>query len=210
MSKNDISNMQNVIANTVDQVLTQIEGQALNPEYQQQAAKAFEEAVSNVEQVAAGTVQETANNIKDQIGTKLNEIDGLPDNAKKILQNGANKIVDEVSVIANDTIKEAGAEGRKIFADCIKQMVGAVKIIFDNIGAVINKGKSQEKAIDDVKSAWVAAGKEVLESARQSGEKLKTSFVDRVGGKKSQDPDKSHGDKILDERNQPKSQDKNR
>lgn len=197
--------IQAIIGNTAAQVLNEVELQVLelSDKHKQETAKAFEEAVGNLEQVASNTVQGVGNNIKDSLESKLNKIDGLPDDAKKALLNGANKMVDQVTAIAEDTIKEAATESKKIFNDCMKQLMGAVKSIFSNIGAVIKGEKSQDQAIADIKSAWQEAGKEVLQSAQKSGEKVKTSFAERVGGKKSQDQGKSHGDKILEERNNP-------
>ena len=87
----------------------------------------------------------------------------------------------------------------------MKQVFGAVKAVFSNVGAVITKEKTPEQALADVKEQFQETGQSITKAVKS----FATSFVEKLGlGNKKEQGKTTHVQKLQDQQQNSQSQDK--
>jgi hypothetical protein len=208
MSKNEPRNefqkaAEDALKKVGQDALAQVEDMVLNKEQKKGVVKAFNEVVGDVEKLAGGTVEHMEGKLKANLKHNVDKI-GLGVEAKKQVMGAGEKVINGVADIAKEAIAQGADEARSFGKDCIKQACGAIKLTFSHIGSFISGEKTKDQALNGIKGAWMEAGKGMLQSAG----KAFGSFVERMGGKKEHDKDKTHAEKVTENRDKPAAVDK--
>jgi len=210
MSKNEPKNefqqaAEDALKKVGQDALAQVQDMVLNKEQKKGVVNAFNGVVSDVEKLANGSVEQMEDKLKDNLAKNVDKI-GLPTEAKKQVLDVGEKVINGAAEIAKDAIAQGAEEAKGFGKDCIKQACGAIKSMFSNIGSYISGEKTKDQALEGIKGAWMEAGKAMLQSAG----KAVGSFVERMGGKKDQDKDKTHAEKVTEAKEKPVAVDKSR
>lgn len=187
------------------QALAQVEDMVLNEKQANDVVNAFNETVTGVEKLANKSVEDVSKKLNENLKYNIDKI-GLDTGTKKQVLDIGEKVINGVSNIARDAIAQGASEAKTFAQDCVKQACGAIKSMFSNIGSFISGEKTKDQALEGIKGAWMEAGKEMLKSAG----KTISSYVERIGGRKDQDKDKSHVEKVTEGRDNPVAVDKAR
>lgn len=204
MSKNGnaetiVSNLHEAIGgqiiNVTKSALNEFENMLLNPEQARGVQQALDGVVDQVEEKGAKMIDAAQQMLNDGIRERIEQIGIIPkDMQEQIIESGTN-VVNQVTDIAKNALKEAGKEVKEIAADAVKQVFGAVKSVFSNIGAVVTAEKTTDQALSDVKQQFQEAGKSIGKTAKG----FVMSFVEKLGfsGEKAQSDAKvSHAQKL--------------
>ena len=185
--------------------LSEVENMALNAEQAQKVQNAFNGVVNQVEEQVVGLIEDAQQGMNDGIDNGLNNIEGLPEEARVELAKIGKKVVNDIASTALNAVKESAIEVKELADDAMKQVFGAVKAVFSNVGAVITKEKTPEQALADVKEQFQETGQSIGKAVKS----FATSFVEKLGlGNKKEQGKTTHVQKLQDQQQNSQSQDK--
>ena len=185
--------------------LSEVENMALNAEQAQKVQNAFNGVVNQVEEQVVGLIEDAQQGMNDGIDNGLNNIEGLPEEARVELAKIGKKVVNDIASTALNAVKESAIEVKELADDAMKQVFGAVKAVFSNVGAVITKEKTPEQALADVKEQFQETGQSITKAVKS----FATSFVEKLGlGNKKEQGKTTHVQKLQDQQQNSQSQDK--
>lgn len=201
MAKTEFAGLQSIMQDVAHQALQSagnefldnIQRMGLDIGQQAEVGDAFDNAIGKAQEMASDGVDVITGFIKDNISKELNKIGILPESLKNQIGEAGNEIVDTIGNVSKEAIKHAASAGKEILGAVFKQTWEAVQSVFSNIGAMLKGNKTKEEAIEGIANSWKEAGEKIMETTL----KAKKSFVEKIGGSKSQDKSLSHAERAI-------------
>jgi hypothetical protein len=163
----------------------------LDTDQREEVSEVFNSVTDEVETFPGMTIKDLDNVLEEHLQEGLDKIDGIPEKGKKELMGIGNKIISHVIDFVKDGMESSKGDIDKFTKNCIKHACEALKSIFATVGKIITGEQTKKEGIQDINNTLKETGSKIAKSVG----KLKTSFVEKMGGKKDHEK-KTHVEKV--------------